>query len=275
MSERGGRRLITSTSNRTVKLIRSLRNRRERDRQGLFFAEGIRIVAEAAQTGSAIEAILLAPELLTSPFARELADRQAACGVAVYELSAEVFRSVSQREGPQGIGALVRQRWDDLAGLDAADKSLWVALDAVQDPGNLGTILRTTDAVGGGGVLLIGNSADPYDPAAVRASMGSVFGLRLMRADKRAFAAFKAARGVKVVGTSGAAEHHYREVTYPQPIVLLSGSERQGLHPELAALCDDLVRIPMSGRCDSLNLAVATSIVLYEVFAQQEKAQRR
>lgn len=270
LNELDVRNVVTSTANRTIKMIRALRNRRERDHQGRFFAEGIRIVAEAAQTGAGLEVLVVAPELLTSTFARGIARRLADEGVEVVAVSGEVFRSISVREGPQGIGAVIKQRWHDLAALDPTQHHLWVALDAVQDPGNLGSIIRTTDAVGGGGVILVGSSADPYDPVAVRASMGSVFGLKLVRATAGELGRFKEGCGIPVVGTSGGADRHYRGISYPDPVVVLSGSERQGLAPDLEELCDDLVRIPMSGRCDSLNLAVATSVVLYEVFAQRE-----
>jgi TrmH family RNA methyltransferase len=144
----------------------------------------------------------------------------------------------------------------------------WVALVEPADPGNLGTILRTADAVGVAGVIVLGDATDPYDPAALRASMGAIFAVQLARASFDEFAAWKRACGVFLVGTSDQAPVDYQEVAYPQPLVLLMGSERQGLGPEQQALCDLMVRLPMRGRSDSLNLAVATGVMLYELLSQ-------
>lgn len=266
--------MITSPANPSVKAIRALRQRKEREASGSFFIEGIRLVAEAAQLGAPIERLVVAPDLLASGFARELVAAQAAAGVPLLELSAEVFAGLSQKDGPQGLGAVVRQRWEPLEGLRLDRAPGWVALDRVADPGNLGTILRTADAVGMSGVILVGPSTDPYDPAALRGSMGAVFAQRLVRCTSAELAAWKRAAGAFVVGTSDKAAADYQAVAYPQPLVLLMGSEREGLAPELQALCDALVSIPMRGRSDSLNLAVATGVMLYELLAQGRSAPR-
>lgn len=260
--------VISSTQNRHVKLIRSLRSRKEREQSGLFFVEGIRQVAEAIQSGAGIEALVMAPELLHSDFAHSLVSKEAKAGTDVLQVTGDLFKSISAKDGPQGLAAIVRQRWEQLPDIRLCGDECFVALDAVQDPGNLGTIMRTADAVGFSGLILLGNSTDPYDPGAVRASMGSVFSLRLSKASPEDFIAWKHEHGYQVVGTSGEGSTHYRSLEYPRPLVVLSGSERQGLSPELMKTCDHLVRIPMVGSCDSLNLAVATSVVLYEVFNQ-------
>lgn len=264
-----GHPLITSTGNSTVKLVRSLRARKERERQGLYFAEGIRIVGEAMQSGAPVEALLVAPGLLTSAFAQGLVATAQAAGTRVLGLSDDVFRHLSGRDGPQGIGALVRHATGSLVGIQPGPADLWVALEEVQDPGNLGAIMRTADAVGARGMILIGPAVDPYDPAAVRASMGSLFGQLIVRTPGvDDLLAWRQRHGIRLIGTSGAGARHYREADYRRPMILVSGSERQGLSASLLAACDDVVRIPMVGRADSLNLAVATSIVLYEALAQ-------
>lgn len=258
---------ITSPNNPAVKRARALRQRRSRDESGLCFLEGIRLVGEAAQLG-ALEQLLVAPALLDSPFANELVAAQAAAGVPVLELSREVFASLSQKDGPQGLAAVARQRWYELSDLSPGPPPGWVALVEPADPGNLGTIMRTADAVGAAGVIIVGPGADPYDPAALRASMGAAFALRLARANWGQFAAWKDATGAYLVGASDRAPTHFQAVTYPQPVVLLMGSERQGLSPEQLALCDLTVSLPMRGRGDSLNLAVATGVLLYELLRQ-------
>jgi TrmH family RNA methyltransferase len=263
--------MITSSANPTIRQIRGLRQRKEREASGLFFIEGIRLVGEAVQLGAAIEALLVAPELLTSPFAHDIVDRQRAGGARIIEMGAAVFADLSQKDGPQGLAAVVRQRWIDLAEVRLGAPPGWVALVEPADPGNLGTILRTADAVGAAGVILLGSATDPYDPAALRASMGAIFAMQLARASFEGFAAWKRASGAFLIGAADSAPTDYQSSTYPQPLVLLMGSERQGLSAEQQGLCDLMVSLPMRGRSDSLNLAVATGVLLYELLSQQRR----
>lgn len=264
--------MISSPNNPQVKQIRALRQRKEREQSGYCFIEGIRLVGEAVQLGAEVERLVVAPEILLSEFALELVEDQRRAGVEILEVSRRVFAGFSQKDGPQGLGALVRMRWHSLAELPPASGPGWVALDAVQDPGNLGSILRTADAVGCSGVILLGHSSDPYDPAALRGSMGAVFAQRLVRADFGELVEWARQQGCPLVGATGTAEQTYRAATYRTPLVLLMGSEREGLAAEQLAQCDLAVRIPMVGRSDSLNLAVATGVILYEIFAQQRQS---
>ncbi len=275
------RETISSTANPQVKRIRALAQRKERERSGLFFAEGIRIVAEALDCDLEIETLVVAPDLLTSTFARETATRAAERGIPVLDVTPAVFESLSRKEGPQGLGAVARARWTDLDTVHLAPgkrqegraaSSLWLALDTPQDPGNVGTILRTCDATGVDGLVLIGPSADPYDPAALRASMGAAFTVPLARASWEQLVAWAHREGLPLIGAAGSSATGYREARYPARMVLLMGSEREGLSSAQLAACSQLVSIPMVGRSDSLNLAVATAVILYEVFARGEHA---
>jgi RNA methyltransferase, TrmH family len=261
--------MITSAANERVKWLRKLQDRKARQESGLFYIEGLRIVTEAVQQGAAIETLVVAPELLRSDFGQQLVTNQQNAGRAVIEVSGEVFQRLSLKEGPQGLAAVVRQEWQDLADVRVEAGQTWVALDAVADPGNLGTILRTHDAVGGQGVILLDQSTDPYDLSAVRASMGALFTQRLVRASFAEFVDWKQRVEVALVGTSGAAVQDYHTYQYPDGLVLLMGSERQGLQAHHLAVCDALVSIPMQGKSDSLNLAVATAVVLYEILNQR------
>jgi TrmH family RNA methyltransferase len=263
---------ISNRHNATVKKIRSLQHRKGRETSGLFFVEGIRHVAEAAQVGAPLTQLVVAPTLLTSRFALDVVETQRRAGVACLEVTAEVFQSLSAKDHPQGLGAVVRQHWSTLADIDPTRGLCWVALTGVQDPGNLGTILRTSDAVGAAGVILVGQTTDPYDPEAVRASMGAVFSQQVVRADLAHLREWTQARRVVIAGTSDAATADYQAITYPSPLLLIMGSEQHGLSPEEQALCDVVVRVPMVGRSDSLNLAVATGVVLYEIFNQRRAA---
>jgi TrmH family RNA methyltransferase len=270
-----GRAIISSRGNPVVKAIRALSSRKQRDSSGRFFVDGLHLVAAAAQQQAIIEICVVAPELLTSAFGRELARTLAQSSAQVVEVTADVFQSLAAKEYAQGVGIVARQRWLDLAHIQPELGQCWVALDTVQYPGNLGTILRTCDAVGGAGVILLGNTTDPYDPAGVRASMGAIFSQRLARASFTEFAAWCRRHNVVVVGTSPAAALDYQGVAYQPPLVLLMGSEPRGLAREQQALCDVVVNIPMVGHSDSLNLAVATGLMLYEVFNQQRGADER
>jgi RNA methyltransferase, TrmH family len=261
---------ITSSGNTRVKWIRKLvRDRKVRQESGLFYIEGLRIVTEAVQMGAEVDTLIVAPELLQSEHGQSLVESKRQEGAGLLTVSRDVFKSFSVKEGPQGIAALVRQRWLRLTDLHLSPGSRWVALDSVADPGNLGTIMRTQDAVGGEGIILLDCSTDPYDPTALRASMGAVFSQKLVRASFDEFARWKNNRHAKVIGTSGQGAIDYQALEYPESMVLLMGSERQGLMEHHIALCDRVVRIPMVGRSDSLNLAVATAVILFEIFNQQ------
>jgi TrmH family RNA methyltransferase len=261
--------MITSTSNPTIKLARSLREKKTRLESGLFFIEGLRIVTEACQQRSRVETILYSPELLVSDWGKHLIQEQGKLGVHLLECDEKVFRSLSSKEGPQGLSAIVHQNLTPIEKLMMKDGNLYVALDSVQDPGNLGTILRTADAAGANGVILLDQSTDPYDPTAVRASMGAIFDQVLVKASLEMFGDWKKKYRVSMIGTSGTATMDYHEFAFPSTLILLMGSEKKGLRKVHYELCDNVVKIPMLGKSDSLNIAVATAVVLYEIFNQQ------
>jgi TrmH family RNA methyltransferase len=252
--------------------MRSLRQRKAREASGLYLVEGIRLVAEAVQVGAPVEQIVVAPTLLTSPFAYQIVAQAEQRGTPVLTLDRQAFERIAEKEHPQGLAALLRQEWTALEQVRLNRTLCWIVLCGVRDPGNLGSILRTGDAVGSGGVILTGHTTDPYDPEAVRASMGAIFTQKLVRATLDDLARWKQARGYWAAGTSDSAAADYHAVAYRFPLLLVMGSEQHGLGPAEQALCDLVVRIPMVGRSDSLNLSVATGVVLYELFNQQRAA---
>jgi TrmH family RNA methyltransferase len=256
--------LITSRSNSKIKQIRELRQRKAREASGLFLVEGIRQVGEAFQSGVGIHAIYYAPELLDSEFALQLVESQSMAGVPCYPTSIEVFHSIANKENPQGILAVVCQQNYQLAELNPENFPWGVALVSPQDPGNLGAILRTIDAVGASGVLLLESSVDIYHPTAVRASMGSFFWHPVVSATFPEFLQWAKQHEYHVYGASAHAALDFRRVrAYESPRILLLGSEREGLSDEQKATCELVVRLPMLGRATSLNLAVAAGILLY------------
>lgn len=262
--------MITSRTNPTIKSIRALRDRKERERTQLFFVEGIRLVAEAVQLKTQIQSIIVAPDLLKSDFARDIIAQAQSQGAQRIDVNADVFASLSDKEGPQGLAAVVHQRWTNLSNFIHHPSCLILALESPQDPGNIGTILRTADATAVDAIILLGQPADPYDPDAVRASMGALFNQTLIK--NASFAdVYRWAQKNKItlIGTSDKASIDYRLANYQQATMLLMGSERQGITQEQTNACDQLVRIPMQGRSDSLNLAIATGILLYETHRQR------
>ncbi len=256
--------LITSRTNPKIKQVRALQNRKEREAAHLFVVEGIRHVGDAVAAHADLDYICYAPDLLVSEFALDLIQQQTQHGIPCYPVSTDVFESLASREGPQGILAVVHQPETTLTDLNPVNFAWGVALVAPQDPGNVGTILRTINAVGANGLVLLESSTDAYHPTAIRASMGASFWHPIVQTSFDDFAKWADQHGYHIVGTSAHGSVDYRTVTdYPKPLILLMGSEREGLTVEQIAICHQLVRLPMVGQVSSLNLSVATGVMLY------------
>ena len=258
----GAVRQVTSLANPLIKDIRALHLKKHRDEAGLFLAEGHKLVRDGLEKGWALTTLVCAQGSLRDSAVGALAAAAKSAGALVLEVSAAVLEKVSRRENPQIVLGVFRQQTAPLSRL--ADARLWVALDRVRDPGNLGTIVRTADAAGVAGVGLVGSSCDPFAVETVRATMGSIFHVPLVRASPAEFLKRVKDSGARLVGTHVSGTVDYRAADYPPACILLMGNEQQGLTDELAASCDELVRIPMPGRADSLNLAVATGLMIYE-----------
>ncbi len=258
-----GVRVVTSLANETVKAARALHLRKARDETGLFLAEGLKIAVEAMEAGRAPRRLLFAAEAADHPLMRRLLAFTRERGGEAVQVTRDILEKVSRRDNPQTVVAVFEQAFSPLESLDPSAARVWVALQAVRDPGNLGTVVRTADAAGCGGVILVGETCDPFSVEAVRATMGSIFAVPIFRAGVSDFLAWRARWPGVVVGTLLSAAHDHRSAPYRDPTLLLMGNEQQGLPPELARACDLNVKIPMRGRADSLNLAVATGIMIY------------
>ena len=259
-------RRVTSLTNPLVKLARGLHLRKEREASGLFLAEGLKIVAEAVELGHAPRHLLHGPDG-EHPVLRRVIRATLAAGGEVVEVSREVLEKIARRDNPQAVLGVFTQLHASIGALEPQSAGCWVALQAVRDPGNLGTIVRTADAAGCGGVILVGECCDPFSVEAVRATMGSIFATPIYRLDVDAFLAWRALWPGSVVGTLLSAEVDYRAANYRAPSLILMGNEQAGLPSELAAACDVAVKIPMRGRADSLNLSVATGVMIYAATA--------
>ena len=267
--------MITSSANEHIKALRKLDQAKDRRANGNFLAEGLKAVGQAFDSNAKIHELLVSPELLVSDYGRSLIERANQQNIPTLELSPSVFATLARKEKPQGIAALIAQNWSDINAISAQPGSFWVGLESIQNPGNLGTVLRTCDAVGVSGLILLDESTDPYDPAAVKASMGSIFTVPHFRAGFSDFVAFlERSTDLTVIGTSDKATSSVFEVTFPSTIFLLLGSERQGLSEEYVSLCSHMLRIPMEGACDSLNISIAAGVMLYQIYQDRHKEQR-
>lgn len=256
------RPLITSLSNPLVKQARALRQRKARAASGLFVVEGLHHVGSAFEAGWEIETIIYAPDLLKGDFAQSLLEDAQRSGFTLQPVSTKVMDSLAEKDNPQGILTVVKQRNFTFGDLDSIQSG--VALISPQDPGNLGTILRTLDAVGSDALFLLDGGVDLYHPTCVRASMGTIFWKPIVQASFDEFVNWAKTGNIKLVGTSAHAQMNYHEInTGKSPWILLLGSEQKGLSEEQLSACDVTVSMPMRGKVSSLNLAVAAGILLY------------
>jgi TrmH family RNA methyltransferase len=264
-------RQITAFSNPLVKDVRALREKKGRRRQNLFIAEGLRILTEAREAGFLPE-ILFYWEGTEHPLLSALVDETEAAGGDVIQTNADILHKLSGKDNPQTVLGVYRTFDLSIERIDRSAAPLWIVAQSLRDPGNLGTILRTSDAVGAGGVILIDDCVDPFSTEAVRATMGALFTQRIAAAPWEAFIAWLRSGAGELIGTSLKAKVDYQEPRYPKPAFILVGNEAQGLPAEYETECDLLVRMPMLGKADSLNAAVATAVMAYEVINQWRRA---
>lgn len=260
-------RQITAFSNPLVKDVRALREKKGRRAQGMFMAEGLRILTEAREAGR-LPAILFYAAGTSHPLLDGLAaDVETAHG-DVIETNADILHKLSGKDNPQTVIGVYRAFDTSLDRIDRDSAPLWIVAQSLRDPGNLGTILRTGDAVGAGGLILVDDCVDPFSVEAVRASMGALFTQHIATASWEHFLVWLRSGEGQLIGTSLKAEQDYQEPLYSKPSFILVGNEAQGLPEAYEAECDVLVKIPMLGKADSLNAAVATAVVAYEVINQ-------
>lgn len=257
---------VTSLTNPIVKELRSLALKKYRDQQRVFLAEGLKLVIDALDLGWTIRTLVYSKAGKGNAAVEQVAARTIAKGGDVLEVSEKVIGAITRRDNPQMVVGVFQQKLQPLAAIEPKGDDVYIALDRVRDPGNLGTILRTADAVGAKGLILIGDTTDPFSLETVRATMGSVFAMPITRVSEEEFLAWrKDFRGL-VVGTHLKGAIDYRKIDYAgRPVILLMGNEQQGLPDTLAKNCDRLARIPQQGRADSLNLAIATGVMLFEI----------
>ena len=265
-------RQVTAFSNTTVKRLRSLRDKKARREEGLFLAEGLRIIAEARDSGRLPEVLAFSAQGAAHPLAAEIIAAAEGQGAEAIEVPADLLTKMSGKDNPQMLLGAFRQPAATLESIDRASAPLWIVAQALRDPGNIGTILRTGDAVGAGGLILVDDSADPFSVEAVRASMGAIFTQAVALARWDEFVTWLRSAPGQLVGTSLKTDTNYLQARYQPPCFLLIGNESQGLPADYEAECDLLVKIPMAGRADSLNAAVAAAVMAFHVRASWKEA---
>lgn len=250
--------LLSSAANPVVKDTRALSQKKNRDETGLFLVEGQQRVEEALAAGWQITTLFTAQSFFLSE-ALKLALKD--FSGHWFEATSDIIGRITGRDNPEDVLGIFRQQH---AAPEAFAQGVWVALEDVRDPGNLGTIMRTAAAAGAEGVALIGSCCDPFAPEAIRASVGAFARIKVLAMDAPAFVEFAAKYKGRIIGTHLSATDDYRKANYSAPLLLLMGSEHAGLTPEVAKAATQLVLIPMSGKVESLNLATATALMLYE-----------
>ncbi len=264
------RRMITGFSNPTVKYLRALRDRKHRRREGAFLVEGLRLLTDARETGRLPRMLVMADSRDPHPLLDALEQAVDAAGGEVVETTADILSKITGKDNPQAVAG-VFEEWDtSLAALDRASAPIWLVAQALRDPGNLGTMLRTGDAVGAGGLILIDDCADPFSVEAVRASMGAVFTQSIARTRWEDFVPWLRSGPGQLVAASLRDAQPYRSAAYASPCFILVGNESRGLPEDYELECDLRVTMPMRGRADSLNAAVAGAVLAYEVLAGLE-----
>jgi TrmH family RNA methyltransferase len=264
------RRTITGFSNPTVKALRALREKKHRKREGLFLAEGLRLLTDARECGRLPQTLVMAESRDPHPLLAALEGAVEGAGGEIVETSPEILSKITGKDNPQAVLGVFPEFDTSLAALDRNAAPIWLVAQALRDPGNLGTMLRTGDAVGAGGLILLDDCADPFSAEAVRASMGAVFTQAIAQAKWDEFLPWLRGGDGQLVAASLREALPYRGAPYAAPCFIMVGNESRGLPEEYEAACDLRVTMPMKGRADSLNAAVAAAVLAYEVLASLE-----
>jgi TrmH family RNA methyltransferase len=261
--------LISNCRDLRFLTLRSLQSPQGRSRTGLYVIEGIRHLARAIKHNAAIESVFLDPSVLSNLFGRKLARRLRKRGIPSIRLSHQLYRDLTLAGEPQGIGAILKQRWTPLPNMRVEPNSLWLAVESIESPGNLGTMIRTAEAAGVTRTFILSPDCDPYDPGTVRATMGSLFSQMLVKCSPREFVHWARLNGVAIAASSPAGLMDYKDLHYRFPAIIVIGSEKRGLSEQVLEAANFVVRIPMYGGCDSINSAVAAGVLLFEMASQR------
>lgn len=261
------RKHITGFSNPTVKYLRSLRDKKHRKRSGQFLVEGLRLLEDARSCGHVPRQLVMSEGRDAHALLAQLERAVEEAGGEIITTTPDILSKITGKSNTQSVVGIFDEFDTSLARLDRETAKIWLVAQDLRDPGNLGTMLRTGDAVGAGGLILIDDCADPFSAEAVRASMGAVFTQGVAQARWEEFIPWLRSGPGQLVAASLREAVPYRAAPYTAPCFILVGNESQGLPEAYEAECDLRVTMPMRGRADSLNAAVAGAVLAYEVLA--------
>jgi len=253
---------ISSLTNGKVKLINSLYHRKYRKELNLFVAEGVRICKEALENNWDIKYLLYDKTNKNNAIIKNLVNLTLSFGAEAIAVTSQILSKVSHKDNPQNVLGVFGQKFNKLPNI--IDKECFVVLENVRDPGNLGTILRTMDGMGATYCILLNQCTDPYSYESVRASMGAIFNIKIINLNLEKFLRWKSEKNICLIGTSLNNAFNYTKANWSLPFILAMGNEQNGLSDKLSKKCDQLIKIPMMGKSDSLNVAVSAGIALYE-----------
>ncbi|MDF1594592.1 MAG: RNA methyltransferase [Acidimicrobiia bacterium] len=263
--------LITSLQNPRIKSLVRLRNRRERDRTQRFLIEGYRELRRAVDRRVSVEALFVCEELFLGSNEPQLIHDARSTGAEVIEVGADAFTKVSYRDRPEGLIAVAQQFETDLGSLESAPDALYLIVESIEKPGNLGTMLRTADAAGVTAVIVADPTTDPFNPNVVRASLGCLFTVPLGIAATGETLRWLEQSGIRTIATTPDASTLLWEADLTGAVAIVVGSEQYGLSDAWFEAAGDRVRIPMSGEADSLNAAMAAGVALFEAVRQRSR----
>jgi RNA methyltransferase, TrmH family len=262
---------ITSPSNPKIKAINSLFIRKFRKESGLFVAEGLRSVIEGLDCGIMPQQLVFSEDADMTDELQRAIDSTSATGGLCLKVGQAVLEKLSRKENPQTVLGVFKQKWGRVEDIRPSSSRCWVALEEVRDPGNLGTIIRAVDGVGADGMILIGQCCDPFSVESIRATMGSIFSVPIIPCTKDDFLALIPSWPGAVIATAlNDRTVDFRAAAYKQPLILVMGNEQAGISTEIQNAVHQTVKLPMNGRADSLNLAIATGIMLYAALERWE-----
>lgn len=264
-------KVISSPSNPVIKDIKALEMRKRRKETGLFLVEGLRSVIEGVELGATLKYLAFHQSMTDKDELQKCIDYCEKCKGYPLEVTSEILAKLSHKDNPQSVIGVFEQRVNNLKLINSQKSKCWVVLEQVRDPGNLGTIMRTVDAIGADGVILVDQCCDPYSVEAVRATMGSIFSVTIVQTTRDELVAWRKNWPGDVIGTTLQTSVDFRDVIPKSPVLLLMGNEQAGLSEELRQITTSCIRLPMNGRADSLNLSVATGIALYALLEPWKK----
>ena len=260
---------ITSLQNPRIKQLVKLRDRRPRDAAGVFMVEGYRQIRRALEKNVTLRELYYSPDWFLGENENALIAQAAEAGALLIELSKDAFAKVAYRERPDGLLALAPQWKRSLDDLELPVEPFLLVVEAIEKPGNLGTILRSADAAGCDGVIVCDPVTDIFNPNVVRASTGVLFSVPLVVAESEQVHTWLKSKNIRTIATTPAAEQLYTDTDLLGPMAVIMGSEQYGLSDFWLQNADQPVRIPMAGQADSLNVAMATIITLFEAVRQR------